>query len=68
MGCPSGKRRYTGPKQADEVLSRIWRSRWHGPGKLPCRSYGCELCGGWHLTSVPLIEYQEQLAWEARHA
>jgi hypothetical protein len=29
--------------------------------KKPVRSYECEKCGGWHLTSIPLGEWKPQL-------
>lgn len=60
MDCPTHKRPYTSESQADSVLGRIWRRAWRRPGKLPRRAYACELCGGWHLTSLPLSDYQQK--------
>lgn len=30
----------------------------HDNVKKPTRAYECEICGGWHLTSMPLSEYK----------
>lgn len=50
--CSSGKKRYTGPQQAEEVLHGIW-SRARPGRRLETRSYLCPGCNGWHLTSQP---------------
>jgi hypothetical protein len=46
------KRRFTSERQAEEARWAMLR-RPH-TGKLPCRSYHCATCGGWHWTSMPL--------------
>jgi hypothetical protein len=30
-----------------------------GNNKKPVRAYECELCGGWHHTSIPFEEYKK---------
>jgi hypothetical protein len=30
--------------------------------RMPCRYYECDECGGWHLTSMSLADYQDQQA------
>lgn len=46
------KTRYRSRGAADAALRSI-RKRGDHHGKKPTRSYLCELCSGWHLTSQP---------------
>lgn len=71
MGCPSGKRRFAMLEQADAALDSIWRFAIAGTTKsekLPCRSYPCDDCGGYHHTSQPYPdsywEYSDELEEE----
>lgn len=71
MGCPSGKRRFAIESVADAALDSIWRYAIQGTTKsekLPCRTYPCDLCEGYHHTSQPYpesywnYEYEEEAA------
>lgn len=54
MKCPTDKRKYHTKRKAEEGL--MWAIKnYTGEGdKLPRRTYECELCGYWHLTSQSL--------------
>ncbi|RYC69612.1 hypothetical protein EQG79_13495 [Spirosoma sordidisoli] len=48
---PCQKKTYDSREAAQRHLKKILGSR--GRNKKPCRSYRCECCGRWHLTSQP---------------
>jgi len=52
------KARYRTEDQAQQALSRIWQHPIHGAGVMPTRAYRCPQCGGWHLTSMTLDDYE----------
>lgn len=47
--CPSGKRRYRDHEEAFRALRKI-KAR-NTREKTPVRTYDCNLCAGYHLTS-----------------
>lgn len=49
------KRRYE--TEADALSTALMSTR-HGAPQL--RAYHCEYCDGWHLTKVPLEEWEEE--------
>ena len=55
----TGKRRYRERKDAKAELERAWHLRAHAEldnrqsSLTVCRAYRCDLCDGWHLTSLP---------------
>lgn len=59
LGCPGGKRRFPDVLSANLALDAIWRYAVKlgttDTHKLPCRSYSCYQCKGWHHTSQPFI-------------
>lgn len=50
--CPSRKHRFRTEGSAEAALSTIWRHRQAPHRTLPARSYRCDLCPYWHLTSM----------------
>lgn len=57
------KRRFLTLDEAEHALDRIWRFAIGGTTrstKLPCRSYYCEACYGYHHTSEPLRQVEEE--------
>ena len=50
------KRRYSDEITAKLELARFQRIDDPTRSKTPCRVYHCPDCGGWHLTSVPLMK------------
>lgn len=49
------KRRYRSRAEADQKVSEI-HNKDKGDNKKPIRSYFCNQCGGYHLTSQPLTK------------
>jgi hypothetical protein len=59
MKC--GKRVYPNQITADNKISRAWSGQDDWAGKpLPVRSYSCNFCNAWHITSKPLRSRLEQ--------
>ncbi|MFZ2526521.1 MAG: hypothetical protein WAX14_02525 [Rhodococcus sp. (in: high G+C Gram-positive bacteria)] len=61
--CPSRKRRWETEHAADVALRdarqlRLRRGRGIHRGKLETRAYACEMCDGFHLTSMTSDEYE----------
>lgn len=58
-----GKRRYNTLYAANVALEAIWRyalrSNSNRSETLPCRSYPCERCKGYHHTSKPVGYWRE---------
>lgn len=55
-GCPTGKKQFATEEAADEAAVVLTRSNLRRPredGRTACRSYRCEDCGQWHVTSTP---------------
>jgi uncharacterized protein (DUF3820 family) len=53
---PCDKWTYITEKEAKKVLAEIRKvDQRH---KKPVRAYECDKCGGWHLTSLTLEEYE----------
>lgn len=50
MRCEE-KKAFPTRRKAELALRTIWRKSWNQAHKRPHRSYKCELCGKWHLTS-----------------
>jgi hypothetical protein len=50
---------YASEREANAVINSFYRrrKRVHYGAKLPKRSYKCDKCGMWHLTS--LADYRE---------
>jgi hypothetical protein len=52
------KQRYPGEKEARNALKKLHLHTRHNLGKRhkhkECRTYKCETCNGWHLTSKRL--------------
>lgn len=53
----NGKVRFRDKPEADRALHII--SNVNTRSKIPGRSYRCDRCGGWHLTSMPQHPMQE---------
>jgi hypothetical protein len=51
MSCE--KKSYESEKSANKKLKKIWNMR--NKGRKPVRSYKCELCNKFHLTSKTRI-------------
>jgi hypothetical protein len=52
--CAStGKRRYSTRAGARLALNQV--QQFGRRAELPCRTYECEFCGGWHLTSMRYV-------------
>ncbi len=51
MKCPSGKRSYETPEEAEEALIGTRINFHHENTSGPINIYKCEDCGEWHLTS-----------------
>lgn len=49
--CPSGKVRYPDHQSAAGALVALSHST---RAKVPVRTYACDMCRGWHLTSQAL--------------
>ncbi len=64
MSC--GKRRYGSLGASTAALNAIWRYALNGrpnrSAKLPCRSYYCIRCRGYHHTSQPTREAIDERA------
>ncbi len=54
---PTGKRIFISEKDAKLEIRRI--QGLEQDGKKPERSYECEKCGGWHITSIPHEEWEK---------
>lgn len=50
--CRTGKVRYASSWEAERTLDVIMRR--DDQGHTEERAYGCDQCGGWHLTSTGL--------------
>jgi len=57
LDFPCEKLFYANRKIAKGVLRKIASMKQEH--KKPIRVYECEKCGGWHLTSMPLEEWQK---------
>ena len=51
--CRTGKKQYHSDDEAKEALTRIRQDVVDVREKTPLRSYRCEFCHRWHLTSQP---------------
>lgn len=51
---------------ADEALRRIWDTP--GRNKKPVRSYECNDCHEWHLTSLPYERYKASKDFEEKNS
>lgn len=51
MSCPTGKNSYDTKFLAETALIDLHVRRNFLPDQGPQDVYGCEFCGGWHLTS-----------------
>jgi len=59
-GC--GKRmKFTSEQQANLKISKAWSGIGWDNRPLPVRSYSCDLCNAWHITSKPLMTRAEQI-------
>ena len=60
----STKKRFPNRLEAELALADIHRSnshhRHHRYREEPIRSFECDSCGGWHLTSMTLEEYENR--------
>ena len=64
-----GKKSFTTPSQANAALNAIWRAALRGQRRkkygvetsMPCRSYRCNTCRKWHLTSLPKKSKEDRL-------
>lgn len=59
-GC-TGKRKWPSEDAADAALGHIW-SQCKPGRRLETRSYPCDHCGKWHLTSQPAQPSKEDTA------
>lgn len=50
---------FTSKQHADNYIRFNSEAILSETGKAPIRSYYCSICGGWHLTSMPL-EFSEE--------
>lgn len=51
QGCPSGKIRYRDHLEAVRGLHSTQRAKRYSSQRREVRSYLCQVCSGWHLTS-----------------
>ncbi len=56
----TGKLIYPSQKDAKYEINRI--QKLSGVYKKPKRSYECEFCGGWHLTSISMEDWKKKKA------
>lgn len=56
--CKTGKVIYLTKKIAREALAQIRQTEQSH--KKPVRSYECDECGWWHLTSLPIEDWKKQ--------
>lgn len=49
--CPTGKESWPTEEQAQMALEKIWATDPNAYFDGPKRSYQCNMCGMWHLTS-----------------
>lgn len=57
--CNKYKMLFTSKQHADNYIRFNSEAILSETGKAPIRSYYCSICGGWHLTSMPL-EFSEE--------
>jgi len=50
--CPTGKLSYRNKRMAETALQQV-QMRFASFEVMPVRAYPCNLCYGWHLTSLP---------------
>ena len=61
MKC--GKKCYPDELTAENKMARAWAGLGDWTGRpLPVRSYRCNICNAWHLTSKPLMNRSQQIA------
>ncbi len=53
-------------KKADNFIKFNREAMEEEGKKVPVRSYYCEACGGWHVTSNPDEEHFKQVSTESR--
>lgn len=62
VGFICDKRTFATKRDADDFRKsdKKWKKgkKWKG-GKRPIRSYECPRCGGWHVTSKTVEEYEQ---------
>ena len=60
-GCQRSKMLFESKAKADNFIAYISEGIMEENGKAPVRSYYCELCGGYHVTSNPSMVAGESL-------
>lgn len=60
-GCRRRKMLFESQAKADNFLRYNSEEIFEENGKAPIRSYYCEICGGYHVTSIPSKEVGENL-------
>ncbi len=60
-GCQRSKMLFESKAKADNFIAYNSEGIMEENGKAPVRSYYCELCGGYHVTSNPSMEAGEKL-------
>ena len=60
-GCQRSKMLFESKAKADNFIAYNSEGIMEENGKAPVRSYYCELCGGYHVTSNPSVEAGEKL-------
>ena len=60
-GCRKHKMLFETQTKADNFIRYNSEGILEENGKAPARSYYCEICGGYHVTSNPSAEVGERL-------
>ena len=59
FGC-DGKKRFSSESEAQAIIKHFRRKhgkRYNRKGMIPRRAYRCDVCRGWHLTSIRKDHY-----------
>ena len=60
-GCQRSKMLFESKEKADKFIAYNSEGMLEENGKAPVRSYYCEMCGGYHVTSNPSLVAGESL-------
>ena len=61
VACQRPKMLFETQEEADRFIAYNRGEMLRGRRKAPVRSYYCEICGGWHVTSNPSKEDAKRL-------
>ena len=62
MPMCKGKKKFATRQRAERIMNSAWKQaiRVGKDHALPCRTYKCRECKGWHLTSKALWRNREE--------